>query len=186
MLYEIYIWSPPLELGYFRPSPMLHHGLSNLEWSWAASSLTRSVLTCVNSHGFTEKSPGCYPWQWLYEIIICCSGAVPPQPPSHILSAVGNTRTEKTRGPHRAPPLRWSWDKRWPNWDSRHHLCESCMFFWKVATETIFAFETSRAWILVPKRNHLRMMVWMGLKPDGEFSYKGSVLPGVQIKDHTS
>lgn len=48
MLYEIYIWSPPLELGYFRPSPMLHHGLSNLEWSWAASSLTRSVLTCVN------------------------------------------------------------------------------------------------------------------------------------------
>ena len=32
----------------------------------------------------------------------------------------------------------------------------------------------------------LRMRLWMGLKPDGEFSYKGSDRPGVQIKDHSS
>lgn len=81
------------------------------------------LTVMVSLHHLFAATPG----DELCEIIPCYSEAASPTlPPSRILSIVDNTRAEKT---HRTVPLRWSWGKSWPNWDSRHHLCKSGMLF---------------------------------------------------------
>lgn len=64
----------------------------------------------------------------------------------------------------RTVPLRWSWSKRWPNWDSRHHSAGMACAFKKGLQRWSLH---SRHLNLSSKENRLRMMLWMGLKPDG-------------------
>lgn len=85
------------------------------------------------------------------KLFFCYSGATAP------LSLVIYSLYHWQHRTEKMTCLRWSCDKRWPNWDSRHHLCKTGMFLWKVATETIFALKTSRTWILAPKR-----IIWEG------------------------
>lgn len=154
ILSGIYVWSGPLELGYF--ADPAQHTLSMVCPTWGrngvASCLVRSFWTYVSSHGFTVESP-CSTLKVNCMKLLFATLELLPHPPSlsYILSTTGNTRTEKMTC------LRWSCDKRWPNWDSRHHLCKTSMFLWKVATETIFALKTSRTWILAPRR-----IIWEG------------------------
>lgn len=138
-----------------------------------ASPLVRSFLTYVSSHCSTAESPCSTLTVNCMKLFFAPLELLPP----HLCQTFSlplATPEQKRR----------SCGKRWPNWDSRHHLCKTGMFLWKVAAETIFTLKTPRTWF--SKENHLRWVLPMCLKLDGEFSYTWSVLSGVQIKGHTS
>lgn len=117
-------------------------------------------------------------------ILFCSCLLLPSIIPSLQLATLG---WKKPGSPDMVSSLKWFWDKRWLNGDSRDFLCKSALLFKNMSTSSNHLYIGNIEDLnLQSIRNHLRMMLQTDMKPEGEFSDKGPALLRVWIKDHTS